>query len=139
MARPRSGAEAARTVGGRRIGFIGKLSVTAEEATLLRYIGRCIARLGHTLVIVPTNGTQTWVREGVEVEQGSVETLESGVIDSADRTLLYADPSLYEQAKNLYPDLDTKENVAIIWQDEVVDWYHTMKAILRDKGIPAPR
>lgn len=143
MARPRRGQEqpagtVARRPAAKLIGIIGKPDLSDYEAASLTYIGRCIAALGHTLVIVPAAGTATAVRVGVEKQGGEVRELEAGVLAVADRILLYPDPRLTERLRATYPDIDQRENVVFIAEHQLDEWVDAMKAILDDYGIPRP-
>ena len=120
------------------VGFIGRGTVNHYEAASLRYIGQCIARLGHTLLIVPAKGAASALREGVEAQEGEVRTLEAGVLDVADRTLLYPDTLLLARLKTAYPDLEQRENVVIIEDTQLDQWVDAMKEILDAYNIPRP-
>lgn len=123
----------------RSIGFVGKTNITDYQAAILTYIGRCIAALGHTLVIVPAKGSATALREGVELQGGKVRTLEAGVLEVADRTLLYPDPPLLARLEHTYKDLRARHDVAIIEDDNALDgWLIAMKRILTKFGIDLP-
>ena len=122
----------------RLIGFIGRATVTDFEASCLRYIGRCIAQLGHRLIIVPAAGATHAVREGVEVQGGEVREIEAGVLDVADRTLLYPDPTLLARLERAYKDLHEKENIAIISEDDLPGWVTALKIVCNDYGIEQP-
>lgn len=122
----------------RLIGFVGKGTVTDYEAASLRFIGQSIALLGHTLILVPSKGAADQIREGFELQGGMVRTLEAGVLDVADRTLLYPDPPLLRRLKTAYPDLDNMKNAVIIHEDQIDLWVDAMKEILDDYSIPRP-
>lgn len=122
----------------RRIGFIGKPNITDFEAASLTYIGQCLARLGHTLVIVPAKGAVTALRVGVEAQGGSVQEVQRGVLDTSDRTLLYPDPPLLQRLEKAYPDLHTRKDLAIINDHELDEWVDVMKEILTEYNIERP-
>jgi hypothetical protein len=142
MARPKSAPPATpdpvRRPQHKLIGFIGRRLISDYEAASLTYIGRCIAALGHTLVIVPAPGAAAALREGVEAQGGEVRTLEAGVLEVADRTLLYPDPKLTERLRAAYPDIDERENVVFIEERQLDEWVDAMKSILSDYGIARP-
>lgn len=121
-----------------RIGFIGKGTLTPKETGVIWYIGRCIARLGHTLVLVPAKGAATAMREGAEVEEGTLETLKEGVIESADHTLIYPDAPLLKKLEEKYIDLHTRTDVAVITQDNLDEWYNAVREVVTEKGLPLP-
>lgn len=120
------------------VGFVGKPDITEYEAACLIYIGRCIQQLGHTLVIVPAPGAASALREGVEAQGGEVRIIEAGVLDVADRTLLYPDPTLLKRLERAYKDLHERENVVIIKDDQLPEWVDAMKTICDDYGIERP-
>lgn len=117
----------------RNIGFIGKGTLTEQEEASLHFIGRCIAALGHTLVIVPAQGTASAVRGGVESEGGVVHTIAAGVLHVADQTLLYPDTPLLEKLAQAFPDLETRPNVKII--EDLDGWVEAMKQLLSEYNI----
>ena len=120
------------------IGVIGKPDLSAYENACLQYIGKCIAALGHTLVIVPAPGTATAVRVGVEAQGGEVRELEAGVLAVADRILLYPDSRLTQRLLKMHPDLKERANVTFIDPDMIDEWVDAMKQILTDYGIARP-
>jgi hypothetical protein len=122
----------------RLIGFIGKAVITDYEAAALRYIGRCLAALGHTLVIAPARGAATALREGVEEQGGEVRTVEAGVLAVADRTLLYPDTQLSDRLSAAYPDIGEREDVVFIRADQLDEWVDAMKDTLDGYGIARP-
>lgn len=139
------GAAATRTVGrgsGRphpkTIGFVGKGEITDYEQACLFYIGRCLALMGHSLLTVPAPGSETALRGGVEREGGTVSHVPTGVLDIADRTLLYPDPHLTSRLSSAYPDIGTRDDVVFISEAELDHWVDAMKSILRDYGINRP-
>lgn len=125
----------------RLIGIIGKLVLNAHEKEALVYIGRCIALLGHTLVIVPAKGTADAIREGIQVEGGETRELETGVIDTADHTLVYPDKRLLSRLLTAYPDIkdNANEHVTVIAADLLDEWVDAMKLILIEKEITPPQ
>jgi hypothetical protein len=133
-----SGTAIVRRLRNPRIGFIGRASLTPQETGIIWYIGRCIARLGHTIVFVEAKGAATALKEGVVSEEGKLDILETGVIESADHTLIYPDPQLLERLKKKYPDITTRTDVAIIRSDQLNEWYEAVRTILSEKGIPLP-
>lgn len=122
----------------KRIGIIGKANLSSYEEASLQFIGKCLAKLGHELVIVPAPGTATAVRVGVELQGGSVKTLDAGVLSVADRTLLYPDPRLTERLEQTNPDIHQRDDVVFIKESELDEWVDAMKSILTDHGIPRP-
>ena len=140
---PEAGTDAAGTVERSRpehrvIGFVGKGAITEYEEAALTYIGKCIAALGHTLIIVPAKGAATALRVGVETQGGKVQLVEAGVLDRADRTLLYPDPNLLDRLKRAYPDLDNMKNVVNLAEHDLDMWIDALKAILDEYQISRP-
>ena len=127
-----------RTPRNRVIGILGKSTLNDKEKTTLYFIGRCIARLGHTLAFIPTKGTTDSVREGMETEGGKLLPLERDVIGTADHTLVYPDKRLLSRLSNLYPDLNAKANVLIIREDQLNEWREAVITTMKDKSIPLP-
>lgn len=121
-----------------RIGIIGRANLTPKETGVIWYIGRCLARLGHTAIIVPAKGTANTIKEGVETEEGKLEFLDTGVIESSDHTMLYPDPPLLERLRLKYPDLDTRTDVVLITEDNLDEWYDAVRQVMRDKGLELP-
>lgn len=143
MVKPdRKPAAAARPVGARPrnllVGFIGKPDITDYEAASLTYIGKCIAQLRHRLILVPAKGAADALRVGVEAMGGEVRTVTAGVLDVADRILLYPDSRLTERLEQAYPDIRERENVVFIGEDQLDEWVDAMKTILDERGIPRP-
>lgn len=122
----------------RRVGFIGKGDIEPYDIAQLWYIGRCIAKLGHTLVIVPADGAANAIRRGVEAEGGAIEALDSGVIESSAHTLIYPDTRLLERLRTRYPDIEERKNVTIIREGQLDGWFDAMKVILTERGINLP-
>lgn len=121
-----------------RIGIIGRATLTPKETGVLWYIGRCLARLGHTTVVVPAQGTADAIREGVKVEEGSLAELPKGVIENSDRTLIYPDAALLERLQKAYPDLATRKDVVVITEDNLDEWYDAVRQVMLDKGLALP-
>lgn len=139
MDRPDTGTEKpARTLRNPRIGFIGKAAITEEEEIALFYIGRCIARLGHVVVITDAKGATTALKEGVEVEEGSLDIVQKDIIEKSNHTLIYPTPHLLERLRERYPDIENRKDVAIIYSDELNDWVSAVVTILASKNIPTP-
>ena len=133
-------ARPARTTGPtpKIIGFIGKADITDYEAACLTYIGRCLANLGHTLLIVPAKGATSALRVGVEMQGGKVREVETGIIDQANRTLVYPDPNLTQRLEQAYPDLHDRDDVVIITESQLDEWIDAMKSILAEYGVNRP-
>lgn len=141
MARPVRARRPARTLGRpepRRVGFIGRPDITPEEAQKLTYIGKCLAKLGHSLVSVRAKGAETALRVGVEAQGGEVHSVTAGVLDAANRTLIYPNTLLTEKLEKAYPGFSTREDVAIIERDQLDLWVDAMREILDDYGINRP-
>lgn len=119
-----------------RIGFIGKGKLTPKETGIIWYIGRCIARLGHTVVLVDAGAGATALREGMEVEGGRLDKVTEKVIESSNHTLIYPDKPLLERLKKAYEDIETRDDVVII--SNIDGWYDAVKQVLTDKGITHP-
>ena len=120
------------------IGFIGKPEITDYEAAVLEYIGKCLGKLGHSLLIVPARGATAAIEKGVESQGAGVSKITAGVIPMADRTLVYPDKALTERLAAAYPDIGERENVVFINPSQLDEWLEAMKAILKDYGIPLP-
>ena len=134
----------AESVGGRRerspkrIGFIGRSTITEEEGATLVLLGRALARLGHTFVSVPTEGATAKVREGVEVEKGDILDLQNGVLETADNTLLYPSPQLLSRVREKYPDMETRYRVTILQPHQLKAFWGAMTQIMAEQGIEVP-
>lgn len=122
----------------KHIGFIGKADISDYETACLQYIGKCLAALGHTLVSVPARGSEAALRVGVEAQGGAVHSIGAGVLDTAERTLLYPDPHLTERLKKAYPDIEHRDDVVFITDGQLHEWVDAMKQILDDHGINRP-
>lgn len=120
------------------IGIIGKTTITDEELEDLHYLGRCLARFGHRLTSIPTQGTEAAVREGVKAEGGRTLDLETDVIGTADHTLIYPDERLLRRLLRAYPDLQTKTDVTIIPEDKLITFLAAINNELRDKNLGHP-
>lgn len=123
----------------RTLGIIGKPKLSKAEAKALTYIGRCIARRGQRLAIVPAPGTATAVREGVESEEGEVVTLAADVIGASDHTLIYPDTTLLARLLTAYPDLQDNDKVTIITPENLPLWVQAAKEVLVENGIEPPK
>lgn len=121
-----------------RIGIIGKTTLTEDEIEDLTYLGRCIARLGHTLVSIPTPGTETVVREGMKAEGGVTVELETDVLGNADHTLVYADDRLLRRLLNVYPSLREMSNVTVLHEGLLVKWVVAVERVLDEKNLGTP-
>lgn len=121
-----------------RIGIIGRPVLNADEKRALRYLGRCVALLGHSLVFIPTKGTADQLREGVEAEGGVTHVLESDVIGNADHTLIYPDKRLLTRLLATYPNLNENENVTIIEETNLNIWIAAVTQLLTERGITPP-
>ena len=122
----------------RGIGFIGKGTVNPKEAGLLWYIGRCIAIIGHTVILVPAKGAADSLREGVKVEGGSLKELTTGVIEEADHTLIYPDAPLLARLKKKYDDIETRDDVLIIQENQLDEWHDAVQTRLIELGFQPP-
>lgn len=121
------------------IGFLGKTSLTAAENAALTYIGWCLARLGHKLAIVPAPGTATVLREAVESEGGETISLDKGVIESSDHTLIYPDRRLLYRLLTKYPDLHERDNVTVIRDEaDLILWVPAIRQVLLEQGRQIP-
>lgn len=120
------------------IGIIGKRTLTSRERQALIYIGRCIARLGHTLTLAPSPGVADTVREGFEAEGGTVIPVDHGVIDTADHTLVYPDKRLLTRLQAAYPDLEAKDNVLVVTANQLDEWVTAVNKTMANKGMPLP-
>jgi hypothetical protein len=138
-----TGTESGTPTVGRRpthklVGVIGRPDITDYEKACLYHIGQCIAKLGHTLIIVPAEGVAAAIRGGVESEGGSVQTVEAGIFQLADRILIYPNPQLLVRIKRAQPDYESNKKVVIITQEQLEGWVDAMHTLLRDYDIPRP-
>ncbi|HSE44574.1 MAG TPA: hypothetical protein VLA89_04520 [Gemmatimonadales bacterium] len=120
------------------IGIIGKSTVNDHEAATLRFIGQAIARLGHKLALIPAKGTADKVREGFEVEGGEIVALEADVIGAADHTLVYPDTRLLNRLRAVYPDIEARDDVLVIREDQLEEWKQAVIQTLDEKGVETP-
>ena len=123
-----------------RIGFIGRADITEEERTDLIFVGRCIARWGHTYVSVQAQGAEAAVREGVEIEGGQVESLQTGVLETANQTLLYPDTRLLVRLRNKYKDLRQREgkSVTVLERGQLGWFVNAVKEVFEEEGLEIP-
>lgn len=122
----------------RRIGVIGKATLTADETTKLTYLGRCIARLGHTLVATDAAGFTAAVKSGVEREGGQLVAVGRAVIDAADHTLVYPDDKLLGRLERAYPDLHTRSDVLVVRSEQLDEWLDAVLTVMRERGVDPP-
>lgn len=122
----------------RRIGFIGKGTVTDYESVILAYIGRCLARIGHTLVVATTAGAAGAVREGVVSQEGKVVVVDAGVIEASDRTLLYPDLKLLERVEHTHKDLYERSDIVIIYEHQLEEFLTATKQIVQEYNLELP-
>ena len=132
MDKSRNGQKApARPVGrlrNPRIGFIGKGTITEEEAKALHTSGAIAGPLGHVVVLIPGTAASNVVREGVLSVGGKLAEVRKNVIEQANHTMLYPDAPLLERLKKKY-DLE-KQNVTVIEPDQLVEWADALVALL---------
>jgi hypothetical protein len=139
MDRPETGTtKSARTLRTKRIGFIGKGTLTPKETGLIWYIARCVTRLGHTVVLAQAPGVSKAVEEGVVFEGGGLDIVLTGVIEASDHTMIYPDSILLDRLKVKYSDILTREDVAIITEDNLDEWYDAVRTILSNRGVALP-
>lgn len=124
--------------GTRTLGIVGKSRLTPREKTTLRYLGRCFARLDRTLAYVEAPGAASEVKEGVEMEGGSLLRLERDVIGQADNTLVYPDKRLLSRLLTAYPDLFDMPNVQVIEPDRLDELVTAINKALARRDIPRP-
>lgn len=138
----RSSKKSARTVSfaRKRIGFICKEGpLQPDEGGTLYYLGRCIARLGHTLVTTEAENEGTnLLRKGMKVEDGILESVQRGVIEASDHTWIYADTHLLERVRSRHPDLDTREDVLIVYPEQLVEWAEAVRQVMYERGVIRP-
>lgn len=121
------------------VGFIGKLGITGREERLLKLVGKCIARAGKTLVIVPAKGSTAVVKVGVIDENGVVQEIEKNVRGLSAHTIVYAD----ERLLNRLNDLDNKffkdPHVTLLSSPlEIELWLKAARRVLSEKGLAFP-
>lgn len=117
----------------RTIGVVGRANLTEDERTALVEVGAIIAKLNRTVATVPALGTAQAVREGVELEGGTLLDLESDVIGQADHTFVFADKALLTRLQARYPSLATLPNVTIV--DTATEWLEAMRVVAEEHGI----
>ena len=122
----------------KKIGIIGKTTITTRERAQLRYLGRCLARLGHPIVVVPAKGTVDAVREGVKSENGEIVEIDKGVIDTADNTWVLTSRRLLSRLLTVYPDLHDKDNVAVFDSKELDEVIRLTNEALKRQNIEPP-
>lgn len=122
----------------KKVGFIGTDLATKTEKRQLHFIGRCIARLGHSIITTNTAGSVSALREGVLVEGGDALDVEAGVIDQSDHTLVFADERLLSRLHERYPDLHERSDVVIIEKHQLLEWVDAMSSLLIERGIAEP-
>lgn len=137
-ASPSSTQPLARRPKPKRIGFIGRNDINDTEAATLRQIGRAIARLGHTLVTVPTEGATARLREGVVDEEGVMVDLQTGVLEASDHTLLYPNPRLLARLREKYPALENEYKVTILQPNQLSLFWQSMVQIMQEMGMDIP-
>jgi hypothetical protein len=89
--------------------------------------------MGHTTVIAKAGGATAALREGVKLEGGKLDELQSGVIEASDHIWIYPDTPLLTRLTIAYPDLATRENVLIIKHDQLDEWYDAVRNITLEK------
>lgn len=122
----------------RTVGIIGKRSLNPREKAQLRYVGRCIARLGHTLGHIPTKGASEAVVKGVEVEGGATRVLDGKIIETVDRTVIYPDDRLLARLLHAYPDLTVRDDVMLIYDGQLPELVNALNTILTERHIALP-
>jgi hypothetical protein len=139
MVRPRSRPKTTAKPVAKRIGFIGLAQPTSEEARILRYIGRCIAKLGHTLVTTEAQGAAHEMREGFRAEGGALVSVDKGVIEASDHTHIFPSQSIEERIRQQYPDIDDRDNILLLRRDQLYEWRNAIEEVLKDRGVTRPR
>lgn len=122
----------------RRIGFIGHAGLDPYEQGVLYQIGRCIARLGHTIVTTAPNEGNISLRKGGEREKGLVDTVANDVIGSSDHTLIYKDEKLHDRLREKYEDIDERNDVLLLSNETLDDWHNAVTETLRERGVDIP-
>lgn len=122
----------------RRIGFVGTGELDPYEEGVLYHIGRCIARLGHTIVTTNENKGNVSLRKGVKREKGLVDTIETGVIESSDHTLIYSNDNLHQRLKEKYEDLEERNDVLLLTSKNIDEWHDAVIETLKERGVDIP-
>lgn len=115
------------------IGFIGKTTITPEDREALKEIGRLVALIGHQTVMVNGKGTIAAVKEGFELEGGTPQLIDKGVIEAADHTMVFGDTRLIGRLRQAYPDIDDRKDVTIIKTEELQTWLEAVESVYQDK------
>ena len=121
-----------------RIGFIGKGKVSAQEKGSLYHIGKCVAAIGHTTVIIPAPGATDALREGVKAQGGKLDEVQQGIIEAADHTWVYPDIPLLERLEAKYKDLGERPDVLIIQEHQLDEWVEAIHTLMDSLSIPVP-
>jgi hypothetical protein len=121
-----------------RIGFIGKVNLTAKEKGFLYHVGKCLAVMGHETVIIPGSPATDALREGVKAQGGRLAEIGQGVIEQADHTWIYADIPLLERIETKYTDLAQRDNVLIVNEDQLEEWVDAIHALMESMDIAIP-
>lgn len=122
-----------------KIGFIGKAQITPSETAKLSLMGKCIARSGRTLQIVPAQGSAEAVESGVRAEGGVANHLERGVIESSDHTFVYADDRLFRRLQGANPNVTNDKKVTLIFTELELDlWLRQVAKVFEKAGLQPP-
>jgi hypothetical protein len=123
----------------KRIGLIGKTSVSPTEADHLVRFGELLAALGHILVVVEAKGSSAKVREGIERQGGHTTLVDRDVIEQSDVTFLYPDTHLLNRLLDKYgQDLTERFPIIMLTKDTLPKWTKAMEVLLIEKSLPVP-
>lgn len=120
----------------KRIGFIGNKVINSAERAKIEYIGTGLALLGHTLIFVPTKGATAAIMKGVGRAYGKSVELAAHIIEHSETTFIYGNPRLLGAIKQVYPDLETRNDVIII--QDLDTFVEGIQQVLRDKDLKLP-
>ena len=116
------------------IGFIGKTTITPQDREALVGIGKLIQLMGHPTVMVKGKGTTEAVQTGIEAESGTPTLIDSGVIENADHTFVYADVRLVGRLRQKYPDILNRKDVTVLQgPDELAEWLAAVEQVYSEK------
>ena len=122
----------------RRIGIVGTLAISKKDKPLFFWLGRALFRLNKELLAIQTKGLVGQVRDGFELEGGSVVQLEGNLVEAADRTYAFVDDKLMKALSNRYQDIENREDIVLIWPKDYEELRQVVSDIMGERGIPLP-
>jgi hypothetical protein len=120
----------------RSIGFIGKLKVTEEEASLLTQLGRSFALSTYPVVLIAQKGANEAVRVGVEEGGGNLQIIEKDTLSQSAHCFVYADERLLSRLRTSDASIDTRPDVFLLTDPEGIrEILSAAKTVLSQRGI----